>query len=207
MCVLYLTICTGITLIEVPYWWDKTVESLSATIYNARPDLFDSKPQGSPIPSNPLTINPAVNYQIETRNPSKNVLMTATQWDKNRDPTGWYMTEKYDGMRFYWDGTHCYSRQGNQIKLPISLSSKLPSVALDGELWYALKFYTLSNLLKILKRTQYGLYQEPAALIHSSNEEKWSKAVFWIFDAPDLTQTLEVVIFIKYNLPKYLGAN
>ncbi len=40
----------GITVIEVPYWWDRKVTSLAATIYNSRPDLFAEKPTGNPIP-------------------------------------------------------------------------------------------------------------------------------------------------------------
>ena len=39
----------GITLIDIPYWWDRGVESLAMTIYNARPDLFDQRPIGRPI--------------------------------------------------------------------------------------------------------------------------------------------------------------
>jgi hypothetical protein len=43
----------GISLIEVPYWWDRTPESLAATIYAQRPDLFTKAPIGKPIPSTP----------------------------------------------------------------------------------------------------------------------------------------------------------
>ena len=39
----------GITLIEVPYWWDRKISSLAATVYNVRPDLFIVKPEGVPI--------------------------------------------------------------------------------------------------------------------------------------------------------------
>ena len=45
----------GVTLIEVPYWWDRKPESLAASIYNVRPDLFEVEPQGKPIPLNPPT--------------------------------------------------------------------------------------------------------------------------------------------------------
>jgi hypothetical protein len=41
----------GITLIEIPYWWDGQYESVVATIYRARPDLFQIVPSGDPIPS------------------------------------------------------------------------------------------------------------------------------------------------------------
>jgi hypothetical protein len=44
----------GITLIEVPYWWDRTYESLAATVYNNRPDLLPEKPMGKPIPTSPV---------------------------------------------------------------------------------------------------------------------------------------------------------
>jgi hypothetical protein len=40
-------------LIEVPYWWDRKYDSLAATIYSQRPDLFTEKPTGQPIPLNP----------------------------------------------------------------------------------------------------------------------------------------------------------
>lgn len=43
----------GITLIEIPYWWDKTKESLFATIHKSRPDIWEHP--GNPIPERPPT--------------------------------------------------------------------------------------------------------------------------------------------------------
>ena len=64
-------------------------------------------------------------------------MMTATVWDSaTMEPTGWYMTEKYDGMRLLWTGSTFYSRTGEIVKVPESITSKLPSIPLDGELWY-----------------------------------------------------------------------
>ena len=42
----------GITLIEIPYWWDKQLSSLIATIHQQRKDLiFDYNiKEGNPIP-------------------------------------------------------------------------------------------------------------------------------------------------------------
>ena len=48
---------TGITIIQVPYWWDQQLSSLATTIYNQRPELFNSPPQGTPIPMNPPLAN------------------------------------------------------------------------------------------------------------------------------------------------------
>ena len=46
----------GITLIEVPYWWDRKYESLQATVYSQRPDLFIEEPWGTPIPLSPIDV-------------------------------------------------------------------------------------------------------------------------------------------------------
>ena len=43
-------------MIEIPYWWDRKYESLQASIYSQRPDLFAEKPKGTPI----STIEPKV---------------------------------------------------------------------------------------------------------------------------------------------------
>ncbi len=41
----------GITLVHIPYWWDGKLESLKATIYHHRPDLFPHEiPRGLRIP-------------------------------------------------------------------------------------------------------------------------------------------------------------
>jgi uncharacterized protein YhbP (UPF0306 family) len=37
-----------------------------------------------------------------------------------------------------------------------------------------------------VKRTQYGLFQEAVTLCGKYEEKKWRKAVFWVFDAPNL---------------------
>ncbi len=62
-------------------------------------------------------------------------LMLATRWDDSADPAGWWMSEKYDGMRGYWDGTRMLTRQGEPIAIPAALRAALPDFPLDGELW------------------------------------------------------------------------
>ena len=62
--------------------------------------------------------------------------MTVTEWDYAKmDPSGWYITEKYDGMRLYWNGKDFYSRHGNKVKVPQSIKQQMPNFELDGELW------------------------------------------------------------------------
>lgn len=40
---------------QIPYWWDRKYESLAATVYAYRPDLFAEKPSANPIPAIPPT--------------------------------------------------------------------------------------------------------------------------------------------------------
>ena len=132
-------------MIEVPFWWDRKLDSLAATVYNMRPDLFDAQPQGKAIPLSPpkeenytskTKSKPIPNFPPYFTDATKQLLMTATEWDNDTmEPKGWYMTEKYDGMRLYWSGTQFYSRTGEKINVPTSLTEQLPPVALDGELW------------------------------------------------------------------------
>ncbi|MDC2889384.1 hypothetical protein [Psychrosphaera algicola] len=48
---------------------------------------------------------------------------------------GYWLSEKYDGIRAYWNGTTLLTRRGNQIHCPQWFIENLPKTALDGELW------------------------------------------------------------------------
>ena len=56
----------GITLIEIPYWWDFEKESLMATIYKQRPELFLKPINEQPIPSQPPNGFPKGKYNIKS---------------------------------------------------------------------------------------------------------------------------------------------
>jgi hypothetical protein len=43
----------SISLVEIPYWWDRTEASLRATIYHHRPDLLPWALYGNPISMEP----------------------------------------------------------------------------------------------------------------------------------------------------------
>ena len=62
-------------------------------------------------------------------------LMLASHWQPGDDPTDWWLSEKYDGVRGYWDGMQMWSRGGENIALPEVLRAALPPFAVDGELW------------------------------------------------------------------------
>ncbi|CDS01956.1 hypothetical protein [Sporisorium scitamineum] len=57
---------------------------------------------------------------------------------KAMDPTGWWISEKLDGVRAFWDGQRLYSRQKIEWNAPSWWKSRLPKdITLDGELWMA----------------------------------------------------------------------
>jgi len=52
------------------------------------------------------------------------------------DPTGWWMSEKLDGVRAVWTGTDFISRTGKVFPAPAELKESMPKgVTLDGELF------------------------------------------------------------------------
>ena len=51
------------------------------------------------------------------------------------DPTGFLVSEKFDGVRALWDGRTLRSRTGKVLDAPRDFTARLPPEALDGELW------------------------------------------------------------------------
>jgi ATP-dependent DNA ligase len=49
------------------------------------------------------------------------------------DPSGFWISEKYDGVRAYWDGKHLVTRAGNTIHAPEWFTRDWPTEPLDGE--------------------------------------------------------------------------
>lgn len=64
-------------------------------------------------------------------------LLLAREASLDIDPTGWLVSEKYDGVRAAWDGHVLRFRSGLPIAAPAWFTQRLPAQALDGELWLA----------------------------------------------------------------------
>jgi hypothetical protein len=71
----------GVTLIAVPFWWDKSLPSLAATIRLYRPDLLEEGPRGIPI-STKIPKQLAQKFQYKPN--------VGQKYDAQLDPTGWY---------------------------------------------------------------------------------------------------------------------
>ena len=96
-------------------------------------------------------------------------VLLAHVWSEDRDPTGWWMSEKLDGVRAYWNGKQFLSRKNNIFYAPDWFTAGLPTHPLDGELWIACKQFDLTS--GIVRR--------------QDKPEIWSEVKYLVFDAPD----------------------
>lgn len=107
----------------------------------------------------------------------------------------YWISEKLDGVRAYWNGSHFISKQGNIYKAPAWFVEGLPSFALDGELWLGrTQFYTLSGIVR---------KQEPI-------DEEWQHVSYQVFDLPESDESFDLRLaqlrefFAKENIPPWL---
>ena len=96
--------------------------------------------------------------------------LLAQDWPTGRDPAGWLVSEKLDGVRALWDGQRMVFRSGHALALPPAIRDRLPAEALDGELW--------------LGR---GRFEQISALLRServADAEAWRGVQYHVFELP-----------------------
>ncbi|RZJ02336.1 MAG: DNA ligase, partial [Haliea sp.] len=62
-------------------------------------------------------------------------LMLATSYKPGTDLAHYAASEKYDGIRGYWDGRKLWTRGGEPVNAPAWFTSDWPTQPMDGELW------------------------------------------------------------------------
>lgn len=76
-------------------------------------------------------------------------LMHAKVWQAGVDPVDYWVSEKLDGVRAFWDGRTLRFRSGLPIAAPDWFIAALPKTALDGELWLGRgRFDELSGIVR-----------------------------------------------------------
>jgi hypothetical protein len=60
------------------------------------------------------------------------LVLTRLCLQHKRDPTGWHMSEKLDGVRAFWNGTQLLSRLGNPFAAPEWFTKDLPVRCMDS---------------------------------------------------------------------------
>src|SRR5262249_27094717 len=112
------------------------------------------------------------------------------------DLAGWWMSEKLDGVRAYWNGQVFISRLGNAFHAPDWFVAGLPRDPLDGELWIARKsFPRTSGIVRRQDKT-----------------DLWRAGKSLVFDAPAVAGPFEerlgfVQDFLGRNRPAFAAAH
>lgn len=85
----------------------------------------------------------------------------------------YYASEKYDGIRAFWNGEHLMTRSGRVLQPPKWFTDALPNFAIEGELWLGhSKFSDLQSIV----------------LSANSDMDRWSEVRFMLFDIPEHQQ-------------------
>jgi DNA ligase-1 len=101
---------------------------------------------------------------------SKFAAMLAKNYDPKIDPTGWWHSEKLDGVRAAWLGQEFVSRNNKIFRSPQSFKKYFPKdEVLDGELF-----------------TKRGDFKGAVSIVShkTPNEKEWGKIKYMAFDLP-----------------------
>jgi DNA ligase-1 len=114
-------------------------------------------------------------------------VLLAHTWENDIDLAGWWMSEKLDGVRAYWDGSTFVSRLGNRYFAPDWFTQGLPPIPLDGELWVGRKQF--QSTVSIVRR------QDQSA--------EWKKVSYVVFDAPARNEPFEArMAFVEAEMAR-----
>lgn len=96
-------------------------------------------------------------------------VMLANKYHPDIDLSAYWVSEKYDGVRGYWDGRQLLTRGGESIAAPAWFVRGLPPTALDGELWAGR-----------------GKFQEAVSTVRQQTPDDvaWRRIRFMVFDLP-----------------------
>lgn len=100
-------------------------------------------------------------------------VLLAKKWEREKDdPVGWWISEKLDGVRAFWDSSKkiFLSRLGNEYPAPSWFTAGFPDdVDLDGELFGGR-----------------GAFQFTVGIVKTQGSKEWEKLVYKVFDTPSL---------------------
>jgi DNA ligase-1 len=113
-----------------------------------------------------LLLAPAVHLHAAETKPA---LMLAKVYHPGLDLQGYWVSEKYDGMRGYWDGKQLLTRGGKPVFAPVWFTVAWPDVPMDGELWAGR-----------------GAFQQVVSTVRKQtpDDDAWRSIRFMVFDLP-----------------------
>ena len=178
----------GVYSCSCPAWRNQSIAIEKRTckhLRKLRGDAAEEARTGGVLPQRPIKTK--ASGDGESEEDSGPPLMLAESWDNAADLSDWWMSEKLDGVRAYWDGKQFLSRQGNLYHAPDWFIAGLPNVPLDGELWIDRKKF--QRTVSIVRR--------------QDKNDQWNEVRYLIFDAPAASGGFEDrLAFLKDALAK-----
>ncbi|MBJ6760216.1 DNA ligase [Myxococcaceae bacterium JPH2] len=160
----------GVYSCSCPAWRNQSIAIERRTckhLRKLRGDAAEDARVGSPASPAPRASTAASGDAEEAADKAPPLLL-AHSWENDVDLTGWWMSEKLDGVRAYWDGKKFWSRLGNEFHAPEWFTAKLPDFPLDGELFGGRKRF--QRTVSIARR--------------QDKSDDWKELTFVVFDAP-----------------------
>lgn len=117
-------------------------------------------------------------------------VMLAKVYHQGIDLHAYWVSEKYDGVRAYWDGKRLLTRGGEAITPPAWFVEGWPTTALDGELWAGRGRF--SEAVSTARR------QTP-------DDTAWRKMRFMVFDLPAHKGTFDQRLLILKTTVARIG--
>src|SRR5467141_1278265 len=165
----------GVYSCSCPAWRNQSIAIERRTckhLRKLRGDAAEEARVGSALPQRPGKTGAHGEDSDENAGPP---LLLAESWDNAADLSDWWMSEKLDGVRAYWDGKQFLSRLGNLYHAPDWFTAGLPEVPLDGELWLGRKQF--QRAVSIVRR--------------QDKNDLWKEIRFLVFDAPAVDAEFE----------------
>ena len=106
-------------------------------------------------------------------------------------PIGWYISEKYDGIRAIWDGEKFISR-GQKVFTYVPdyfIQLMPPGIALDGEMWISRNNFKEVSRISTLKIGKSRSQKEIDKIWKGTNNSNSVK--YMVYDLPNSTQPFE----------------
>jgi DNA ligase 1 len=117
-------------------------------------------------------------------------LWLANPYLGNENLTDYWVSEKYDGIRGYWDGHQLVSRSGKSLNPPAWFTQAWPAQGFEGELWAG--------------RSQ---FEQAASVVQQkqASDDAWRAMRFMVFDVPTPHQTFTERMGLYQGLVKQVG--
>lgn len=133
------------------------VLGIAADLAGANQELVQGAGHARP----PVSVAPAAGQRP--------VLMLAGLYTADTDLSAYWVSEKYDGVRAFWNGQHLQTRGGEAIHAPGWFTAGWPTTPMDGELWAG--------------RGRFS-HAVSTARQHVPDDAAWRALSFMVFDLP-----------------------